>query len=94
MALRFSEKNQIYLIGSQNHGFLVFWFFGSVVPKNHRTSAQMVFCTKNQKTKKPTNHPLPTLAVLNFYNFLQVPRKKLMHNIMQYSGGATTTTTD
>jgi len=32
-------------------------------------------------------------AVLN-YNFLQVPRKKLMHNIMQYSGGATTTTTD
>ena len=33
-------------------------------------------------------------AVLNFYNFLQVPRKKLMHNIMQYSGGATTTTTD
>ena len=85
MALRFSEKNQIYLIGSQNHGFLVFWFFGSVVPKNHRTSAQMVFCTKNQKTKKPTNHPLPTLDALMHGLFKKWAAYKMGEKVLQTS---------
>ena len=53
-------------------------------------------CLVRNKTSplSPHNRKCRGRAVLNFYNFLQVPRKKLMHNITQYSGGATTTTTD